>query len=111
MEKASSKNFPDEDETSIDVQQEPEPRLGEKDGPPPTNASEPKPHPENQDVEIEYITGWKLILATGIVALASFTMLLDTSIVVTVSQIAEYRRLGSTDVSRQFPASQAISIH
>jgi hypothetical protein len=33
---------------------------------------------------IEYVTGFRLILATGIVSLATFTMLLDTAIIVTV---------------------------
>jgi hypothetical protein len=37
--------------------------------------------------EWEYITGWKLVAVLGVVSLACFTMLLDTSIVVTVSSI------------------------
>lgn len=37
------------------------------------------------DDAVEYISGWQLVAAAGIVGLACFTMLLDTSIVVTVS--------------------------
>ncbi len=36
--------------------------------------------------QFEYITGIKLALATGIISLATFTMLLDTAIIVTVSR-------------------------
>ncbi|KAF8850711.1 MFS multidrug transporter [Acephala macrosclerotiorum] len=82
MEKARSRETLPEDQSTLEVTQESEPRLESKDGLQPAAASEPKPTLELQS-EDEYISGFKLILATGIVALAAFTMLLDTSIVVT----------------------------
>jgi hypothetical protein len=82
IEKARSRETLSEDQSTIEVPAEPQMEL--KDGLQPTAASEPKQNPELQDPD-EYISGFKLILATGVVALASFTMLLDTSIVVTVS--------------------------
>lgn len=89
MEKTSNtKVLSDEDDTSIEIQQKAEPRFDQKDGTLSTDASQTKPLSENQDTEIEYVSGWRLFLATGIVALACFTMLLDTSIIVTVSQTA-----------------------
>lgn len=36
--------------------------------------------------QFEYITGTKLALATGVISLTTFTMLLDTAIIVTVSR-------------------------
>jgi hypothetical protein len=77
------------DDTSMEAQIEPEPRLDSKDGLQLIEASKLEPVADNTNAEPEYITGFKLLLATGIVALASFTMLLDTSIVVTVSHIAD----------------------
>lgn len=53
-------------------------------------SSEGKPPPPKPDDEDgwEYITGVKLFLVIGLVTLACFIMLLDTSIVSTVSQIS-----------------------
>lgn len=78
----SIQTLPNEDEVSVAVEQEPEPPIEKKDSL--QHVATSRPSPEN-DNEPEYVSGLKLILATGIVALASFTMLLDTSIVVTVS--------------------------
>lgn len=85
MEKSSNRGtLTGEDEASIEGVEKTQPRL-ESNGVPRTDSLEGTPPPENQNTEHEYVTGWKLLLATGIVSLATFTMLLDTSIVVTVS--------------------------
>lgn len=80
----STDTFPDEYRTSSETR-EPEPPLKSNGDLQAAPMAESKSAPEHPDEEAEYISGWKLILTTGIVALASFTMLLDTSIVVTVS--------------------------
>lgn len=85
IEKARSRETFPEDQSTIEVLEESEPQLESKDGLPSTAVSQLKPTPELKS-EDEYISGFKLILTTGIVALTSFTMLLDSSIVVTVSQ-------------------------
>lgn len=89
-ERDDAERIKDIDDVSTEAPVEPELRLRSKDGFQPVEKSEPKPIPNNLDADAqpEYISGWKLLLATGIVALASFTMLLDSSIVVTVSRIA-----------------------
>ena len=61
----------------------------------------------------EYITGVKLFLVIGMVTLACFIMLLDTSIVSTVSETPSYPQVSTwklTDFGRPFRASQVISI-
>ncbi|KUJ12632.1 MFS multidrug transporter [Mollisia scopiformis] len=80
-----SKEIDPEDQTSIEALQDAEPRLESKDGLQSTIAAEPKTSsaPDNEDADPEYIKGLKLAIVIGVVALASFTMLLDTSIVVT----------------------------
>jgi len=52
-----------------------------------TEKSEPQVHltDENSTENDEYISGIKLLLIVGVVSLSMFTMLLDTSIIVTVS--------------------------
>lgn len=72
-------------DTSVDVQADIESTLETKNGLQPATKLEGVPVPENNEVQPEYISGFRLFLVTGIVALVSFTMLLDTSIIVTVS--------------------------
>lgn len=61
-----------------------------------TRESDSRPNTKKSDAQtpgsdeadadkFEYITGIKLALATGVISLATFTMLLDTAIIVTVS--------------------------
>lgn len=81
-----------EDDTSMDVQADQE-ALDSQNGLQAAAKFEPMSVSDNVEVEPEYMSGFKLLLATGIVALISFTMLLDTSIVVTVSCIQASRWL------------------
>ena len=74
-------------DSSVDVQAEAESTLDTKIGLQPAPKLEPISVPEGNEVPPEYISGFRLFLVTGIVALVSFTMLLDTSIIVTVSCI------------------------
>lgn len=86
-EKEGGEHNQEADDTSMEVQIEPESRLDSKDGLQPIEATKLEPVTDNTNDEPEYISGFKLLLTTGIVALASFTLLLDTSIVVTVSSL------------------------
>lgn len=65
-----------------------EPASLREDGPPPaTEKSEPQVQlsEETSTENDEYISGIKLFLIVAVVSLSMFTMLLDTSIIVTVS--------------------------
>lgn len=110
MEKNEGQRLNDTVDTSTETRIEPESRLKSKDALTLVEAAEPVPESTNDtpDAEISYITGWKLFLATGIVALASFTLLLDTSIIVTVGRsLVSIRTLlifeGNSSHHQRFP--------
>jgi len=63
------------------------------------------------DEKYEYVTGYKLFVVIGASTVAGFLMLLDTSIVATVSQESHSLTIFvPTDSDRRFLESPAISI-